>query len=151
MGKSKPKIIKKHESNIYVCTREIIPYKSLNTSDKSFGDLDKGSTLSPYKHADILYYSLSKLWIAPAAIANIIYIDNFEKGVEKFPLVEQLYKEFDSWSNQINPFSYDDLSSMGTEKKVSGNKENTVMYDAHVITMPNIIPIPNKLQPQYLL
>ena len=123
----------------------------MNTSDKSFVDLDKGSALSPYKHADIAYYSLSKLWTAPAAIANIIYIDNFEKGAENFPSVEQLYKEFYSWSSQTNPFSHDDISSMGTEKKVSRNKENIVIYDAHVITMPNITPIPNKLRPQYLL
>ena len=53
-------IIKKHGSEIYLCPKELIPYKLLDFSDKAFSELNKKIIEHPYEIAGIKDYEPAK-------------------------------------------------------------------------------------------
>jgi hypothetical protein len=83
----------------------IHPYETLQQSDQAFGkldNLDKKLSDNSYTVADIDGFTPSQPWAAPAAFAQI---REAEFRAIKFPTVEELDADYDSWPKSGNPFS----------------------------------------------
>jgi hypothetical protein len=101
--------IKKHGSDLYLSPQSSIPHKPIQSSDRSFGDLNKKTILNPYKLIGLEGYEASQPWAAPAA-ASKIHLAVLDDTPE-FPTVKELDNEFDGWPESGNPFIDREIST----------------------------------------
>ena len=97
-------VIKKHGNEVFNCPREITPHQHLDCSDHKFGSINKPVVPHPYELASIKGFNKSNPWETGKVALALLVPDE----IPKFPSVEELDDEIDSWPNSINPFIQDE-------------------------------------------
>jgi hypothetical protein len=87
---------------LFLSPQSMIPHPPIHSSDQAYSDLNKKTTLQPYKIIGIEGYLPAQPWGAPAAAAklNLAALED----VPPFPSLQELDYEYDGWPESGNPF-----------------------------------------------
>ena len=126
-----PQHIKKHGSEIFLSPSTISPHQHLESSNHLFGSLNKPVVEHPYELAGIKGFAPPQPWVtAKAALATTEPIDF------RFPTVEELDDEIDSWPESINPFKSTDDNPCSDSDKVGANGHLEPNSIDHTVNFP---------------
>jgi hypothetical protein len=117
-------IIKKHGSELILCPKHLIPHPPSSSSDQIYSELNKKIINNPFSRAFIEGYTPTKPWeTAPAALSQISISE--ETSIQKFPSVEELDAEYDSWPESGNPFIPTISSEENNIRTTSSSSQST--------------------------
>ena len=98
-------VIKKHGSELILCPQHLIPHQPIKSSDQIYSEFNKPIIENPFSQAFIEGYTPSNPWEAASAATSELLESRESSPLPKFPTVEEMDAEYDSWPESGNPFT----------------------------------------------